>query len=31
MGWMYSCVVRIEVEFNTRMKADDFAKWCSIK
>ena len=25
------CVVCIQVEFNMRMKADDFAKWCSVK
>ena len=25
------CVICIEVEFNMRMKAEDFAKWCSLK
>ena len=25
------CVIRIEVEFDMRMKANDFTNWCSIK
>ena len=25
------CIVCIEVKFNMRMKADDFAKWCNIE